>query len=294
MRMYLEYLDGSVQLAKGDTIIGRHVTCSLRFNDPYLSRRHARIVFDGDSAFVEELSSRNGTLLNGVQVQGQVQLEHGDTLRVGERALNVVFLEGIADGDDETTRPAMHGPDEGWSAIEEAVRELEASGRGTLPSPPSERTCPNCRGRTDEALDTCVHCGYAFPKGRPAGTTQKFDLSAIEAELERSHERRVDPRRELVVPVVYASDTLTIDATTSDLSLSGVFVQSSLLDEVGTSCHVTLLPEASPAIPIPSSVARVVQRPDDPDACGMGIKFEELSDRATWWLHRVLGRNQGG
>ncbi len=287
MRLYLEYGEGSVQLPLGETIIGRDLDCSLRFNDPFVSRRHVRIRFGPDGTFVEELASRNGTRLNGVQLAGRQPLADGDRLELGKRALKVVFVEDSPSAWAETTRPEVDELSAGVMAIEAAMQELEPPAK-TLPAPPPDRTCPVCRQNVAAARDRCSACGYDFPPGRPLSLTQRLGIDDIEAHGEE-RDRRSGERFLLEVPIVYTSESLTIDATTQDLSPTGVFIPSPLLDEVGTRCHVTLLPEAAPAIPIESVVARVVAQ----GRAGMGIEFRAPSERARRWLEAVLFRNSG-
>jgi pSer/pThr/pTyr-binding forkhead associated (FHA) protein len=286
MRLYLEYQDGSVRLPLGETIIGRGVECSLRFNDPYVSRRHARIELTEGGAWVEEISSRNGTLLNGAQVEGRQPLEAGDTLELGRRSLSIVLLVDEAEDEpQETTQPNVRElAAEMLGAEDAAMRELYQSPR-TLPAPASERTCPQCRARVPATHDRCAACGHEFLVGRPASTTQRIELMDVEAEIGKL-DRRTAARLSLAVPVVYNSETMTIDALTYDLSRSGVFIASPLLDEVGTPCQVTLLPEAAPAIPIDSVVARIVSEGE----AGMGVRFEHPSERARQWLEALLDR----
>ncbi len=55
-----------------------------------ISRRHARIFRDGDSYFVEDTQSRNGTQLNGraLPAQRPMPLAEGDRIRIGPFTLN--------------------------------------------------------------------------------------------------------------------------------------------------------------------------------------------------------------
>ena len=57
-----------------------------------VSRAHARVALRGAEITVEDLESRNGTLVNGVKV-GRAFLEQGDELRVGEVVFKVVTTE---------------------------------------------------------------------------------------------------------------------------------------------------------------------------------------------------------
>ncbi|MBX3271147.1 MAG: FHA domain-containing protein [Sandaracinaceae bacterium] len=296
MKLYLEYREGSVQVPIGETVIGRNVGCALRFNDPFVSRRHVRILFGPDGAFVEELASRNGTWLNGAPLEGRQPLAHGDTIQLGRRKLQVHLVEDDApDLAVETTRPDAPGLAAEVLGAEDALSEIEAP--RTEPAPPPARTCPRCRARVAAADAHCTTCGYTFHLGRPGALTQQLPMEEVDRELEQAvrdddlgdEDRRSADRLALAVPVVYTSETMTIDALTYDLSRTGVFIASSLLDEVGTRCQVTLLPEAAPAIPIPAVVARV-SADGEP---GMGVRFDRPSERALRWLEAVLERAEG-
>ena len=75
------------------TVIGRGHDADLRLDRPDVSRRHARIVRERNDHVVEDLGSRNGTLVNGVPVQRQA-LRSGDRLQIGPSA---VFVYGHHD-----------------------------------------------------------------------------------------------------------------------------------------------------------------------------------------------------
>ena len=57
-----------IALATGINVVGRDRDADVRIDDPSVSRRHARIVVDGDTVAVEDLESRNGTRVGGVPV----------------------------------------------------------------------------------------------------------------------------------------------------------------------------------------------------------------------------------
>ncbi|MFB7470826.1 FHA domain-containing protein [Kitasatospora sp. NPDC056184] len=64
-------------------VVGRDSTCGLQLIDPLLSRRHAVVWWAGGHTTVEDLSSTNGTRLNGHRVLGQQILRSGDVLSFG-------------------------------------------------------------------------------------------------------------------------------------------------------------------------------------------------------------------
>jgi phosphoserine phosphatase RsbU/P len=85
-------------LFDGDSlVIGRSSSSDLPLPDRFLSRHHARIFRDGERYLVEDLGSRNGTLLNGETVAVPSSLSPGDVIRISSSVLTV-HLEGEAAG----------------------------------------------------------------------------------------------------------------------------------------------------------------------------------------------------
>jgi two-component system, cell cycle response regulator len=72
-----------LRVEEGDAVIGRSASCSLRVDDPGISRRHARVIRVADAVAIEDLESSNGTLVNGDRVTDRRVLEDGDKLRLG-------------------------------------------------------------------------------------------------------------------------------------------------------------------------------------------------------------------
>ncbi len=67
--------------------IGRAATCGLHIDDTYVSSVHARI-FNRNGVFViEDLDSRNGTVLNGSQLTTATELRPGDRIQFGTTLL---------------------------------------------------------------------------------------------------------------------------------------------------------------------------------------------------------------
>ncbi len=69
--------------------IGRGVSNDLSFSNPWLSRLHARVTPRAGRFFVQDLGSRNGTFVNGQELQGEYELRHGDTIELGEVVLSL-------------------------------------------------------------------------------------------------------------------------------------------------------------------------------------------------------------
>jgi DNA-binding winged helix-turn-helix (wHTH) protein len=83
-----------IALHDGDNIIGREPGATVRLDLPSVSRRHARIVVSQKGADIEDLGSKNGTLLRNVRITSAVRLADLDELQVGSVRLTVRILSG--------------------------------------------------------------------------------------------------------------------------------------------------------------------------------------------------------
>ncbi len=83
--------------------IGRGNDCRIRFYDPLVSRRHARVFREGDLWQIEDLGSRNGTLLDEKRIERAVLGEKNE-VRVNE-AGPVLHLDSVPAGVE--TRAAL-------------------------------------------------------------------------------------------------------------------------------------------------------------------------------------------
>jgi len=70
-------------------IIGRSSDAGIVVADRSMSRRHARLVRGDDGWVIEDLGSRNGTLLDGSRVDGSMPIRAGSTLKIGSTTINV-------------------------------------------------------------------------------------------------------------------------------------------------------------------------------------------------------------
>src|SRR5688572_26381792 len=77
----------SFSIARDMTVIGRREDCDLRIPLGEVSRKHCRLIRDGDVMKIEDLGSSNGTFLNAHRVQ-EALLSPGDSIQVGP----VVFV----------------------------------------------------------------------------------------------------------------------------------------------------------------------------------------------------------
>ena len=75
-------------LIQDELTIGRSSDNNVFIKDPFVSKKHLKIVQDEGDYYLEDLSSANGTYLNEDRVEDVVKLESGDIIKVG----NIEFL----------------------------------------------------------------------------------------------------------------------------------------------------------------------------------------------------------
>ncbi|PSM31798.1 FHA domain-containing protein [Haliangium sp. UPWRP_2] len=72
--------------APGQLLLGRERECNIRFDpqqEPLVGRKHARIVVRDDGVYLIDLNSANGTYRNGMAIEGEVRLHHGERFQLG-------------------------------------------------------------------------------------------------------------------------------------------------------------------------------------------------------------------
>ena len=79
-----------VSLDRERLVIGRGRKADLALAEATISRAHAAIGFDGQSFYVEDLGSTNGTLVNGAKVEKQ-PLKSEDEIQMGKLRIGVTL-----------------------------------------------------------------------------------------------------------------------------------------------------------------------------------------------------------
>lgn len=68
----------------GGVSIGRGDDADVRITDRFASGIHCRVHSRGNSYYVEDLDSTNGTYLNGQELRGEAPLHDMDSIRIGD------------------------------------------------------------------------------------------------------------------------------------------------------------------------------------------------------------------
>ncbi len=142
------------ELPAGMTIIGRAPSCNLTIDDALLSREHAAITVGGERVVARDLGSRNGTYVNGLRVEGEIELRDGDRVKIG--ATEAIF-----------------------SRVVRSRRPLSATTGAVA-------TCRTCASPYVAPAPNCPRCGAASPAGaerRTESQTRRDFWLSLEVEL---------------------------------------------------------------------------------------------------------------
>jgi DNA-binding winged helix-turn-helix (wHTH) protein len=85
--VHLMWDDRAIPLPAGTHVIGRDPESAVFIDSTVVSRRHAILVVDDRGATIEDLGSRNGTMVNGERLESRRSLSHGDRIGVGAASL---------------------------------------------------------------------------------------------------------------------------------------------------------------------------------------------------------------
>ena len=116
-----------------EVTIGRDLGNSVVINDPEVSRRHARLYYQGVNYVIEDLGSTNGTSVNGQRLVGPYILRSGEVITFGEHT-NLLF-ESVSP-DLEATVAAFRPPES-----EETIMPPRAD-MGVMQPPPAFSPTP--------------------------------------------------------------------------------------------------------------------------------------------------------
>ncbi|MDD7306488.1 MAG: FHA domain-containing protein [Peptoniphilaceae bacterium] len=72
--------------------IGREKSNTISINDKFMSKFHARIIYDEGVYFLEDLDSANGTYLNNEKIEDAIELKSNDIIKMGQ--VQFLFVDG--------------------------------------------------------------------------------------------------------------------------------------------------------------------------------------------------------
>lgn len=79
-------------LEEGENILGRDESCSIHFPVQGVSKKHFSITVTGETCYVADMGSSNGTFLNGKAIK-RATVENGDKIALPDTIIQVVYVE---------------------------------------------------------------------------------------------------------------------------------------------------------------------------------------------------------
>jgi predicted component of type VI protein secretion system len=147
---------GWIMLPAGIFLIGRSADCHIVLDRPRISRVHARLISDGQSAKVEDAGSANGLFVNGRHiVRGPFTLSNGDLLQVGDVEIEIGYGPAKTRVRNRTTErpPASVTPTPSEATKPSLMRELiEATAEHALNVGDAQRAEQLLRDSLKDAL----------------------------------------------------------------------------------------------------------------------------------------------
>lgn len=96
MRLEIRDLESSMvyDITSDGAVMGRErAKTDISFRDESISKRHARIYYDGGTWFLEDLGSSNGTYIDDQRVSGPVVLAQGAIFSLAQKRFEVVYAD---------------------------------------------------------------------------------------------------------------------------------------------------------------------------------------------------------
>ena len=91
------------ELTKSEIIIGREDSVDITIPASAVSRRHARLLLEGENYVLEDLGSSNGTFVNDEELVQRRPLKSGDKIRLGQ-IINLVYYAPVVESDKTVLR----------------------------------------------------------------------------------------------------------------------------------------------------------------------------------------------
>jgi pSer/pThr/pTyr-binding forkhead associated (FHA) protein len=113
---------------KPEMTIGRQAECDLQLTEGHASRRHARISMTAGAVWLEDLTSANGTFINGARVTSRVRLSSGDRLRfdIEEYDFRMPAVTAMRPDDKTVFRPSTQQGAAAQAAVSGGSQQAQA------------------------------------------------------------------------------------------------------------------------------------------------------------------------
>ena len=81
--------DQDLSFQVGTVFLGRGADCAVIFDDPLVSRKHAKLIVTNEEVVITDLRSANGVYVNGTRIHRPHRILDGDRILIGTREVSV-------------------------------------------------------------------------------------------------------------------------------------------------------------------------------------------------------------
>jgi predicted component of type VI protein secretion system len=116
-------------------VIGRDPQCHLRPASPMISKRHCALVQRDGKVFVQDFGSTNGTTVNDQPVKEEIELQHGDKLKIGPLLFEVLIVQETPMAVGATPKPLAKANGAAKAPVKAAAKTPEAAAKTSREMP---------------------------------------------------------------------------------------------------------------------------------------------------------------
>jgi len=174
----------TIAIKRNKLLIGRAEQCDVRPLSEEVSRRHCAITVGPAEVWVEDLGSRNGTLVNGVKITERTKVVDGDIVTVGSLELRVSCAAPAPQGggsEDDVSRWLM--ADDQPAGMSDTTRSLTAGPADSAADASNIHGAPSDVASPESTLDGSFVSGIeVVPKTEsPSGSGRSTGAVAMQA-----------------------------------------------------------------------------------------------------------------
>lgn len=189
-------------------LIGRDPQCQLRPASPAVSKQHCAISIRGEQVFVRDCGSTNGTFVRGEQIAAEMQVGHGDLIKVGP----LEFTVQVEAGSHSKSNPAINVK----PAAKAAPTGVAAAGK---PPARAAATIVESASNTDEAdadaaaamllSEDIGSAGAGTVEGISADATTVMEMPALAGAGPKAETPKKDEKKSATASSDAAAELLT-------------------------------------------------------------------------------------
>ena len=132
-----------VRIMPGNVLtVGRQDGCQLRIGSSQVSRKHCEIEELAGKLMVRDLHSSNGTLVDGLRIEGEVELKPGQSLTIGPVVFRIESQRAQPPGSIGSSTSGTTANSPSGTESQEIDYEIEASDSSTKQISPAKSASP--------------------------------------------------------------------------------------------------------------------------------------------------------